>query len=333
MNPYYDPTKPHHTPKGFRDPAASPSHKSFRDVVAWKRQSSRDGLPPPPKAPTPVVAPDLARIAGAETSATFIGHSSFLIRVGGLTILTDPVFSERASPLAFLGPKRQAPPGIAFAELPQIDLVLISHGHYDHLDRASVRALARRRADTLFIVPLGVGALLNRWGIDRVVELDWWQEHRHSGLDIVLTPARHWSARSFNDRNRTLWGAFAVFAEGFACYFGGDSGYGEHFTETRDRLAGRRPVGSLFDLALLPIGAYEPRWFMAEHHMNPEDAVLAHRDLDARQSIAMHWGTFQLTDEALDEPPERLAMARAAAGLSDTDFLALPVGGSWWLPV
>jgi len=330
MNPDYDPSKPHHTPEGFRDPYVTAAHKSFRDVLAWKRQARRDGLPPPAKVPTPTVAPDLSRILGTETSATFIGHSTVLIRAGGLTILTDPVFGERASPLPFVGPRRQTLPGIAFDDLPAIDVVLISHGHYDHLDRASVRRLAHRSPETLFIAPLGVGRLLKRWGIKTVIELDWWQSHHHSGIEFTLTPAQHWSARSFYDRNRMLWGAFALFAPGFSAYFGGDSGYGPHFAETRQRLADKERDGTLFDLALLPIGAYEPRWFMKEHHMNPEDAVLAHRDLGARESVAIHWGTFQLTDEALDEPPARLISARAAAGLPDHAFRALPVGSSWW---
>lgn len=333
MNPYYDPAKTHHTPDGFRDPDVETGRATLRDIWEWKREARREGKPHPPGSPTPRVAPDLARIAGAETSATFIGHSTVLLRIGGLTVMTDPVFSERASPFSFLGPKRFVPPGIALDELPPIDVVLISHGHYDHLDRASVRHINRRFGGrTLFVVPLGVGALLRRWGISNVVELDWWESHSYRGLDMTLTPARHWSARSFNDRNRMLWGAFAIFAEGFSCYFAGDSGYGTHFGETRQRLKPRERNGVLFDLALMPIGAYEPRRIMKDHHMNPEEAVLAHQDIGARRSIAIHWGCFQLTDEALDEPPKRLAEARVAAGLAVDDFVALPVGGSWWRP-
>jgi len=333
MNPYYDPAKTHHTPDGFRDPDVETGRATLRDIWEWKREARREGKPHPPGSPTPRVAPDLVRIAGAETSATFIGHSTVLLRIGGLTVMTDPVFSERASPFSFLGPKRFVPPGIALDELPPIDVVLISHGHYDHLDRTSVRHINRRFGGrTLFVVPLGVGALLRRWGISNVVELDWWESHSYRGLDMTLTPARHWSARSFNDRNRMLWGAFAIFAEGFSCYFAGDSGYGAHFGETRQRLKPRERNGVLFDLALMPIGAYEPRRIMKDHHMNPEEAVLAHQDIGARRSIAIHWGCFQLTDEALDEPPKRLAEARVAAGLAVDDFVALPVGGSWWRP-
>ncbi|PKR89582.1 MBL fold metallo-hydrolase [Pleomorphomonas diazotrophica] len=333
MNPYYDPAKTHHTPDGFRDPELEAARATLRDIWAWKREARREGKPYPPASPTPRVAPNLARIMGTETSATFIGHSTVLLRIGGLTLLTDPVFSERASPFSFLGPRRFVPPGIALDELPPVDVVLISHGHYDHLDRASVRRINKRFGGrTLFVAPLGVGALLRRWGISNVVELDWWQSHLYHGLELTLTPARHWSARSFNDRNRMLWGAFAIFSEGFSCYFAGDSGYGAHFRETRERLATHERNGALFDLALMPIGAYEPRRIMKEHHMNPEEAVLAHREVGARRSIAIHWGCFQLTDEALDEPPLRLAAARAAAGLADTDFVALPVGGSWWRP-
>ena len=333
MNPYYNPAKTHHTPDGFRDPDIDAGRATLRDIWEWKREARREGKPHPPGGPTPRVVPDLARIASTDTSATFIGHSTVLLRIGGLTLMTDPVFSERASPFSFLGPRRFVPPGMALDELPPIDVALISHGHYDHLDRASVRHINRRFGGrTLFVVPLGVGALLRRWGVGNVVELDWWESHSYRGLDMTLTPARHWSARSFNDRNRMLWGAFALFAEGFSCYFAGDSGYGAHFGETRQRLRSRERDGALFDLALMPIGAYEPRRIMKEHHMNPEEAVLAHQDVGARRSIAIHWGCFQLTDEALDEPPMRLAEARAAAGLADDDFVALPVGGSWWRP-
>ncbi len=333
MNPYYDPAKTHHTPEGFRDPEVESGRATLRDIWDWKREARREGKPHPPGSPTPIARPDLERITGSETSATFVGHSTMLLRIGGLSVLTDPIFSKRASPFSFLGPKRVVAPGILPDELPPIDVVLISHGHYDHLDRASVRRIHRRFGNrTLFVAPLGVGALLRRWGISNVVELDWWQSHAYRGLDMTLTPARHWSARSFNDRNRMLWGGFAVFTDGFSCYFAGDSGYGSHFRETRDRLASRERGGALFDLALMPIGAYEPRRIMKEHHMNPEEAVVAHREIGARRSIAIHWGCFQLTDEALDEPPLRLVDARKAAGLADDDFVALPVGGSWWRP-
>lgn len=333
MNPYYDPAKDHHTPDGFRDPEVEAGRATLRDIWDWKREARREGKPYPPGSPTPRVEPDLDRIVGTETSATFIGHSTVLLRVGGVTVLTDPIFSERASPFSFLGPKRVLPPGIEIEKLPPIDVVLISHGHYDHLDRASVRRLHRRYGSrTLFVAPLGVGSLLRRWGISNVVELDWWESHTYRGLDLTLTPARHWSARSFHDRNRMLWGGFAAFADSFSFYFAGDSGYGSHFLETRQRLAPRERNGVLFDLALMPIGAYEPRRIMKEHHMNPEEAVAAHREIGARRSIAIHWGCFQLTDEALDEPPIRLADARTEAGLADSDFVALPVGGSWWRP-
>ncbi len=334
MNPYYDPAKTHHTPAGFQDPDVSAGRATLRDIWDWKREARREGRPRPPGSPTPRVEPDVVRIAGAETSATFVGHSTVLLRIGGLSVLTDPVFSERASPFSFLGPRRVVPPGIDIDRLPDIDVVLISHGHYDHLDRASVRRLHRRSGGrTLFIAPLGVGRLLRRWGINSVVELDWWQSHTYRGLHMTLTPARHWSARSFNDRNRMLWGAFAIFADDFSCYFAGDSGYGPHYRETRDRLASRERNGALFDLALMPIGAYEPRRIMKEHHMNPEEAVVAHGEIGAQRSIAIHWGCFQLTDEPLDEPPARLTGARTNAGLAESDFVALPVGGSWWQPM
>lgn len=336
MNPYYDRNKTHHTPDGFRDPyVMTVTRTGFGKVLKWRWRARRDGLPPAPRDKTPVVEPDIERLRAnaGETqrpSATWIGHSTMFVQSGGLNVITDPIFSERASPAPWIGPKRAVAPGIAPEYLPPVDVVLISHGHYDHLDRRSVRFLADRSKDTIFIAPLGYRRLLGKWGIANVVELDWWESCVVSGVEFMLVPAQHWTARSFRDRNRMLWGGFAVFAPGFNWYFSGDSGYGAHFRETAEHLAARRRDGLLFDLALLAIGAYEPRWFMQPHHMNPADAIMAHRDLGVRQSLAIHWGTFSLTDEALDEPPRALAEARQALGLADADFRALAIGESWW---
>jgi N-acyl-phosphatidylethanolamine-hydrolysing phospholipase D len=233
--------------------------------------------------------------------------------------------------VAFAGPKRAQPPGIALGELPPIDVVLISHNHYDHLDRGSVVRLNERSGGrTLFLVPLGLKAFFEGEGIRNVVELDWWDSYRHEGVEFHLVPTQHWSARGLHDRNETLWGGWAVFAPDLRWYFSGDAGYSRHFAETRERLAAHARDGAVFDLALLAIGAYEPRWFMREQHMNPAEAVQAHRDLGARRSIGIHWGTFQLTDEALDQPPIDLAAARARLGVAESDFFVLPIGGTWW---
>jgi N-acyl-phosphatidylethanolamine-hydrolysing phospholipase D len=338
-NPYYDAAKPHHTPEGFRNNYAGALVKPASDLLRWKIDQLRERLPPPPAQPTPTVAADIARLAAntgpnAEASATWIGHATTLVQCGGLNVLTDPVFSERASPLPFAGPKRAQPPGVALAELPPIDVVVISHNHYDHLDRASVRQLNERaQGRTLFLVPLGLKAWFEQQGIRNVIELDWWDTHVHGSVEFHLVPVQHWSQRTTGDRNRTLWGGWAVFAPNLRWYFSGDAGYSRDFADTRDKLASHATHGVLFDVALLAIGAYEPRWFMSQQHMNPAEAVQAHQDLAARQSIGVHWGTFELTDEPLDAPPRDLALARQAMGVTDDDFLVLKIGQTRWFSV
>ncbi len=339
------PDKPHHTAEGFRNLSGVTVNKPLGDLVRWNWEAWRAGLPRPPQAPTPVVAPELARLkayasamrhvgtasAAPLPSVTWIGHATALVQSGGLNVLTDPIFSERASPVQFLGPRRAQPPGIALDDLPAIDAVVISHNHYDHLDRASVMRLdARSGGRTLFLVPLGNKAWMAQQGIRNVVELDWWQTHVHRGVEFQLVPVQHWSARSLNDRNRTLWGGWVVHAPDLHWYFSGDTGYGAHFALTRERLQARRP-GRPLDLALLAVGAYEPRWFMAPQHIDPAEAVQAHRDLGARRSLGVHWGTFALTDESLDQPPRDLALARQAAGLPEDDFFLLAIGQTRWL--
>ncbi len=344
-NPYYDSARHHHTPEGFRNNYIEQVNKPLSALLRWRWQAWREGLPRPAETPTPVVAPELARLransAAARTngsatgpsvpSATWIGHATTLVQSGGLTILTDPVFSDRASPLPFLGPRRAQLPGIALNDLPAIDVVLVSHNHYDHLDRASVVALDQRaQGKTLFLVPLGLKPWMADLGIRNVVEMDWWDSHVHEGVEFHLTPVQHWSARGLGDRNHTLWGGWAVLAADLHWYFSGDAGYSRDFADTRERLAARQPQPG-FDLAVLPIGAYEPRWFMREQHVNPLEAVQAHRDLGARQSLGVHWGTFSLTDEPLDQPPRDLARALSPQGLSEQDFFVLKIGETRWL--
>ena len=259
-------------------------------------------------------------VSGNQVAITYVGHATFLIQAGGIALLTDPVYVERASPVQFAGPRRVRAPGIRFGDLPPISIVLLSHNHYDHCDLRTLAQLARRfRA--AFITPLGNARLLCSVGIDEVEELDWWQATRRAGPPITLTQAQHFSARGLFDRNQALWGGFFLELAGKRIYFAGDSGYGPHFTEVRRRLA---PI----DLAFLPIGAYEPRWFMKDIHMNPEEAVQAHLDLGARASIAMHFGVLQLTPEGIDEPPARLARALTSRGIPAADFRTVAVGES-----
>jgi N-acyl-phosphatidylethanolamine-hydrolysing phospholipase D len=332
VNPYDDETLPHHTRQGFKNNYFAAVDKPFLQLLRWRWEAWRNDLPPPPQTTTPTVAPDLdaihanARPERMQPATTWIGHATMLVQAGGLNVLTDPVFSERASPVQFIGPRRAQPPGVALDALPPIDVVVISHNHYDHLDRDSVRALhARSGGKTLFLVPLGIKPWMAEQGIHHVVELDWWRSHTVSGVEFFLTPVQHWSARGLGDRSHTLWGGWAVFGPDFHWYFSGDTGYSRDFTDTRERFAQRNGAAG-FDLALIAVGAYEPRWFMKEQHVNPAEAVQIHRDLQAQRSIGVHWGTFNLTDEPLDQPPRDLAEARRAAGLSEEDFLLLKIG-------
>lgn len=340
-------SQPHHRPNGYQNNYLEFEPKSLGELLRWRREAFRDDLPRPPRTPTPTVAPDLAFIdanarAGAmamQPAVTWIGHATVLAQFGGLNVLTDPAFSERASPVGFVGPKRHVQPGLTLAQLPRIDLVLISHNHYDHLDDASVRALAQQPGGPpLFVVPLGIKAWFSARGIANVVELDWWQSHpiaTDAGpVDVVLTPVQHWSARSFSDRMETLWGGFAVFAPDLHLFFTGDTGYSKDFNDIRERFASRQTAdkGGGFDIALIALGAYEPRWFMATQHINPAEAVQVHLDVNAKRSLGVHWGTFELTDESLDQPPIDLVAARRAKGVSDADFFVMAVGETRKLP-
>lgn len=275
------------------------------EPAKWPARVVDPAFPPPPAAAEP-----------GSVAVTFINHASFLIRLPGAVVLTDPIFSERCSPLQWAGPRRARPPGIALADLPRPDVVLLSHNHYDHMDRASLRALQRRWAP-VFVTMLGNARLLAGLGIE-ATELDWWQDACPKGLPagalrITATPARHFSARTPFDRNRALWGGFMLGSADGQVLFAGDSGAGPHWGAIRARLGAP-------DVALLPIGAYEPRWFMAPVHMNPAEAVQAHLALGARRSVGMHFGTFQLTDEAIDAPLDALVAAREAAGLPAKAF-------------
>lgn len=348
MNPYFNPKKRHHRPRGFQNNYQSFRGKRWHELLRWRVQAWRRGHPPPPSSAIPQQPADLAFIhanaqaASMQPAVTWVGHITVLAQIGGLNILTDPVFSERASPLQWAGPRRHTPPGLTLQELPHIDVVLISHNHYDHLDDPAVRALARQQGGSpLFLVPLGIKPWMERRGIHRVVELDWWDEHRvhpphapQAAFPVTFVPARHWSARSATDALQTLWGGFVVQAPDCHLLFAGDTAYSQDFTDIRHHFAASQQAeqGGGFDLALLPIGAYEPRWFMQDQHVNPAEAVQIHLDLGAKRSLGVHWGTFQLTDEALDQPPQDLAAARHERGLTESDFFTLAIGQSWRIP-
>lgn len=337
----HNPAKPHHTPDGFKNNYTGSVNKSQGDFFRWQYQRLLDGLPKAPQASTPTLAPDLAFIqSNAKTpdmrpAITWIGHATMLIQANGLNVLTDPMFSERASPVQSFGPKRAQPPGLSIEQLPSIDVVLISHNHYDHLDKNTILALANRaQAATLFIVPLGVKAWFDDTGIKNVKELDWWDSVKVKGVEFNFTPVQHWSARGLGDRSQTLWGGWAVFGQQTHWYFSGDTGYSQDFADTQNRFADRQTSakGGGFDLALIPVGAYEPRWFMKEQHVNPAEAVQIHQDLKAKRSVGVHWGTFSLTDEPLDQPPKDLALALRERGLPQDAFTVMAIGETRVLP-
>jgi L-ascorbate metabolism protein UlaG (beta-lactamase superfamily) len=260
-----------------------------------------------------------------ETLVTFVNHATFLIQFAAspespaLNVLTDPVWADRASPVQWAGPHRVHAPGVPFDALPRIDLVLLSHNHYDHMDLATLRRLADRFP--LFIVtPIGNRRHVAWHPADGVIELDWWSRWTAlRGFDLSVTPAQHFSSRTPFDRNRSLWGSFVLRSAAQRIFFAGDSGYAPHFTRIAQRLGP-------FDLALIPIGAYEPRWFMRPAHMNPEEAVQAHLDLRSPLSVGMHFGCFQLTDEDIDEPVRALARALEEHGVEPRAFRVLAPG-------
>jgi N-acyl-phosphatidylethanolamine-hydrolysing phospholipase D len=324
---------PHHRAEGgFRNPWPGPQ-QGFRDFLRWRIDRCKSPLPSDPerrsfKRETPAfTAP---RAAADRCSVTWVGHSTMLVQLGALNILTDPIWSTYAAPVPGLGPRRWVPAAVEFGTLPPIDIVLLSHNHYDHLDDRTVRRLANAQPDAHWVAPLGLKRFLRARGVARITELDWWQEADVAGTRVICTPAQHFSARGLFDRNRTLWASFVVRASAGSLYFGGDSGYHPDFATIGDRCGP-------FDISLIPIGAYEPRWMMQVVHMDPEEAVQAFKDLNARRAnghrsvmAGMHWGTFKLTDEALDEPPKRAAAAWAAGGEKSEDLWILPHGGTRW---
>ena len=261
------------------------------------------------------------KFAPDEFSVTFIGHSTFLIRVDGLNILTDPVFSMYASPIQGRGPIRSRLPAIALNDLPKIDIILVSHNHYDHLDEASILGIFENQKDSppTILAPLGNKALFSQWNIENAFDLDWSESKTVSGLKITLHETRHRSGRGIGDQMKTLWGGFVVDSSEGKIYFAGDTGYGPHFSQTFAESGKMR-------LSLIPIGAYEPRWFMAPIHLNPDQAVLAHKDLQSELSIGMHFGTFQLTIEGIDEPLIELAEALKKHNVPKKDFITIEFG-------
>ncbi len=326
-NPYYHgPVSDHFDGLRFRNLAGEPeTDRSLGDVLRWRRSAPRHAWP---HHVAVVPAHPAAAVKGLRL--TMIGHATVLIQVDGLNILTDPVWSRRASPVSFAGPRRVTAPGVALADLPPIHAVLLSHNHYDHLDVATLNALHRAHSP-LIVTPLGNDRIVRRHIRDaRVAPLDWEQAHPldpagHAMAHLV--PALHWSSRSPRDRRMALWGGFIIQAAGRTIYFAGDTGYGTGaiFRRLRQQFG---PV----DCALLPIGAYDPRWFMAAQHTDPADAVQIMHDLDAQWALGIHWGTFKLTDEPRHDPLRQLDAALAARGVAPGRFRAFHPGETVDIP-
>lgn len=289
------------------------SEKSFADMLKWIRSD---------------IEPEISKIELSsewqklnlledDNFAVWIGHSTFLIKKNGVTILTDPIFSERASPFKNIGPKRLIPPAIELDVIPRIDVVTISHNHYDHLDINSLKKISKKHPNAIFLVPAGDEKLLLRKKINNVYNFSWWESIDSLGFKFTFTPVQHWSKRSLFDRNKSLWGGWFIEYKDYSFYHAGDTGYSKDFLETKLRLGSPK-------YAFIPIGAYDPEWFMAESHVNPEDAVQIMLDLEAEKGFGMHWATFTLTDEDTIEPKIRLE--NAVKNNSEIDFISLIPG-------
>jgi L-ascorbate metabolism protein UlaG (beta-lactamase superfamily) len=317
---YYEgPVSDHFDGTRFLDAEHGIPPKGTSEVLRWYVERKRAEWPAWNASPFDDRPP--RRVDDRTWRISYVGHASLLLQLAGFNILIDPVWSDRASPLTFLGPKRVNSPGIAFDALPPIDVVLVSHNHYDHLDATTLSALATHRPRV--ITPLGNDTIIRSYDDSLGVEAHDWNARVDLGRGVAVTfaPARHWSARGLRDRNKALWCAFAIDTPAGRIFHVADSGYGDgyYFRSAREKYGP-------FRLAILPIGAYEPRWFMRDQHMNPEEAVQAMRDLGAELALGHHYGTFQLTDEAIDAPVQALATARTAAGLTPEQFRVLRPG-------
>ena len=289
------------------------SDKSFGDMLQWIRSDIE------PEITKIELSSDWQKLNLSEDDnyAIWIGHSTFLIKKNGVTILTDPIFSKRASPFKNIGPKRLIPPAIPLDAIPHIDIVTVSHNHYDHLDIHSLKKISKKHPEAIFLVPAGDEKLLKRKKIKNVYNFDWWESIEHKGFLITFTPVQHWSKRSLFDRNKSLWGGWFFKYKDYSLYHAGDTGYSKDFIDTKIKLGSPK-------YAFIPIGAYDPEWFMAESHVNPEDAVQIMLDLEAEKAFGMHWATFVLTDEDTIEPKIRLE--KEIMKYKDLDFISVVPG-------
>jgi N-acyl-phosphatidylethanolamine-hydrolysing phospholipase D len=314
----------HHVEDGFQNPYVEKKNRGFFKYMKMRffsKEEFADYESNAHKIPRVETDLDLIQKPPDTLQVTWIGHATILIQYKGINILTDPMFSDRASPLTFLGPERFNPPSVKLIDLPHINYIVISHSHYDHLDKKTVQQIG---SDTKWLVPIGLQQWFIRAGVEEenVVEFDWWDMKKFENLIITATPAQHWSARSLWDRNKTLWASWILQVGDKTIWYSGDTGYNPYqFKEIGQKF-------KTIDLALISIGAYEPRWFMKEMHINPEEAVQIHQDIRSRHSIAVQWGTFQLTSEPIDDPPLKLKEALQRKGIPKQQFELLKIGGT-----
>lgn len=300
--------------------------KGFGDLLKWRLRGERADWPESYPSPFPLAVPE-GRLAPEALRLTMVGHASLLIQTGGLNILTDPIWSERASPFSFVGPQRVNAPGIAFDRLPPVDVVLVTHNHYDHLDLATLAQLHAAH-DPLVITPLGNDTIIKAAVPEmRIAARDWEETVEVDPLRFHLEPCHHWSARGMRDRRMALWSAFVIDGPAGRIYHVGDTGFhdGRNYRSVQAR-------HGQFRAAVLPVGAYEPRWFMAPQHQNPDEALMGFLDCGAAQAAGIHWGTFQLTDEPIEAPIEALAVARLARDVGADRFRPLRPGEVWDVP-
>ena len=291
---------------------------SFKEFWKWRKESTK---PDPITFPLAKNDPQFLKDNKTEKTLTWIGHASFLLQIDSVNILTDPHLTKRASPVSFAGPSRTTPPGLGLKDLPSIDIIVISHNHYDHLDKQTLKQIIKQQnKQPLILVPLKLKELIEGFGATNVKELDWWDNTKFQNLTIHSVPVQHWSNRSFNT-NKTLWCGWVIENSNYKAFFCGDTGYSKDFINIQKKFG-------YMDLSLIPIGAYAPRWFMKDHHCNVEEAIQIHQDIQSKHSVAMHWGTFQLTDEPMGEPTELLQSLSIKKNLSKKEFIAMQHGES-----
>ena len=323
-------SKAHHTKDGFQNLYIEDSNKDFFDFLKMRFLGDEEWADHAEFADdVPIQDVDLAKVnnPGPDLQITWLGHSMFLIQYQKLNILTDPIFTDRASPIPFAGPKRYVDHAMDYANLPDIDMVIISHNHYDHLDVKTLEQLSEKSTKQPkpihFYVPLGVQSLLvnSKVQAQNISEMDWWDSSKSShGYTIQALPSQHWSARGATDRRKTLWASWALKINERTIWFAGDTGYNNvQFKQIGEHL-------KAVDLALIPIGAYEPRWFMQQYHVNPKEALLIHKDVNSQASIGMHWGTFPLTAEMPLAPVSELENQRNVKGIEKADFDVMAIG-------